>query len=331
MDQIAKIAESSDEPPVPPSESVPVPQPTEKEISVTIADLTQLAWAHAALDSLSDILESAQDKQILSDVRALETRARSQLDSIASIIVKDKTLLNELLSSHDGHRDAIELVSLVGLVGLRKIDTGLVSSILDSVRDKQVKKRLLRSPEDDRRHSIDMTIRLAQVNSLMKGRDSVEPFLDAALEYSTKYSVLPEWVDPDVKGSGLGEGCSVMAAADLLLLVRRMVAYEDGQDLIILSGIPEDWFMSSTSLSMAAMATKAGRVSVEVGTSANQHQIEVKMEYLPQELEVHVPSSRAMPMVKIYGGGVAGRFHSETSPHVRVVPLSNNVVVTFHR
>jgi len=122
-----------------------------------------------------------------------------------------------------------------------------------------------------------------------------------------------------------------LAAADLVLLLRTMFAFEDGSDLIILAGIPDEWFTATVPLSVSRIHTTSGRVSVDVGTSANQHQIEVRMEYLPQELEIHVPTSRALPMVKVYGAGVAGRFQDEVSPRIRVVPLSDDVVVTFHK
>jgi hypothetical protein len=36
-------------------------------------------------------------------------------------------------------------------------------------------------------------------------------------------------------------------------------------------------------------------------------------------------------MAKVYGGGLAGRFASSASPHIRIVPLSEDVVLAFHR
>jgi hypothetical protein len=63
----------------------------------------------------------------------------------------------------------------------------------------------------------------------------------------------------------------------------------------------------------------------------NQRQIEVRMQSLPREIDAYLPTARTVSMAKVYGGGLAGRFASSSSPHVRVVPLSEDVVLAFSR
>jgi hypothetical protein len=65
--------------------------------------------------------------------------------------------------------------------------------------------------------------------------------------------------------------------------------------------------------------------------SANQHQIETRIEHLPEEIEIHVPDSVPLRMVKSYGGSIVDRAVKARSPHLRLVPLSNEVVLTYHK
>ena len=122
-----------------------------------------------------------------------------------------------------------------------------------------------------------------------------------------------------------------MAATDMLLLIRDMGLIESGEDLIVFPGIPEDWYTSINPLIVTRVPTTKGTVHLELGTSANQHQIEVRMDPLPNELEIHVPENFSLPMVKVYGGSVVGRVKETSSKYLRIVPLTNAVVLTFHR
>jgi hypothetical protein len=65
--------------------------------------------------------------------------------------------------------------------------------------------------------------------------------------------------------------------------------------------------------------------------SANQHQIEIGIEDLPEEIEIHVPEGVPLRMVKAYGGSIVDRAAKARSPHLRLVPLSNEVVLTYHK
>jgi hypothetical protein len=84
-------------------------------------------------------------------------------------------------------------------------------------------------------------------------------------------------------------------------------------------------------LTIKGFPTTLGPVDLELGSSKNQHQVEVKVKQLPQEIEVHVPHSFSLPLLKVFGGAIIERFPDAESPHVRVIPLSDKVVLTFHR
>jgi hypothetical protein len=122
-----------------------------------------------------------------------------------------------------------------------------------------------------------------------------------------------------------------MAAVDFLLLVREMILSEDGEDLVVLPAISDEWYTSSIPLTVKSLPTSHGEVDIEVGVSTNQHQIEVGMKNLPRELIIQVPTHFALPMVKAFGGVIIDRAKDPVSPYVRIMPLSVNVVATVHR
>ena len=159
----------------------------------------------------------------------------------------------------------------------------------------------------------------------MKHRDQVEPLLKRAVEFLTEDYLLPEYVDIKSFGGSVGVGASILAASDLILL------FEDRENLVLFSGIPDDWFTSKRPLIMEDLCTTHGYSSIEIGSSANQYQLEINMENIPEEIEFHVPPSVPLPMVKAYGSTIVERVSKSVSPFLRVVPHSNEVVLTFHK
>jgi hypothetical protein len=162
-------------------------------------------------------------------------------------------------------------------------------------------------------------------------RNKIEPFLQRSLEFLSEDYLLPDYVDIQTYGGSGGTGSSVLAAADIIHLLNDMIVHEAVSNLIFLPGIPESWYSSKRSLIVSGIPTKFGRAHIELGMSANQHQIETRIEDLPEEIEIHVPDSVPLRMVKSYGGSIVDRAVKARSPHLRLVPLSNEVVLTYHK
>jgi hypothetical protein len=55
------------------------------------------------------------------------------------------------------------------------------------------------------------------------------------------------------------------------------------------------------------------------------------MEILPEEIEIHVPESVPIRMIKAYGASIVDKAAKDRSPHVKLIPLSNDVTLTYHR
>ncbi len=123
----------------------------------------------------------------------------------------------------------------------------------------------------------------------------------------------------------------MIAAADFILLIRDMLLYEEGSNLIILAGVPEAWFTTKKPLIVDSLPTLSGNSHIELGSSANQHQIEIGLVELPEELEVHIPSSVPMSMVKAHGSSIVERASKAASPFLKLVPLSEDTVLTYHK
>ncbi|TFF95144.1 hypothetical protein EU546_03825 [Candidatus Thorarchaeota archaeon] len=226
--------------------------------------------------------------------------------------------------------EVLTLLETASLFGLEGIDPEVMRVSIDSLLTADGLIRTSTMDESDH-GCVTATLQMAHYYSRLHNGDRVENILEALSDVFSEYHMLPDFVISTSPLRVAGQRCSAAASSLLLVLLLDMIGYERAQDLIVLSGVPDGWYTSLTPLTVKDLNLESGSAQVEVGISANQHQIDVRTEYLPQELEVHVPVSRAMPMVKVYGGGVAGRFEDEISPHIRIVPLSDNVVLTFHK
>ena len=96
-------------------------------------------------------------------------------------------------------------------------------------------------------------------------------------------------------------------------------------------GIPEDLYTSKYPLIISNIPTDIGPVHLEIGASKNQHQIEVRLESLPEEIEFRFPAIIPISIVKVHGAGIAGRSDDKNFPYVRVIPISESIVLTFRK
>ncbi|NWF95146.1 MAG: hypothetical protein HXY34_03305 [Candidatus Thorarchaeota archaeon] len=296
----------------------------------TLQNVTNHIVRMIVCESLAVLLDAVGERAQAEEMSQISRRLHDHLGDLSrQTITADR--MRTLMATEEGQTEALRLLDVLTLPSRRYIDSSLVDVFVDAIKSTMLKRRFLKPPGSERYLPSYLGLRLAQLHTIRSDSDSAEQLLTRALEYLNASHTLPELVDPESTERGAGGGCCILASSDLLLLLVMMVLREEGSDLVVLPGLPEDWFMPTNPLAMERIPTRRGVVTVEVGTSANQHQIDIQMEYLPQELEVHVPTTRAMSMVKVYGGSVVSRVQSATAPHIRLVPLSNNVVLTFHK
>ncbi|MFW9796812.1 MAG: hypothetical protein ACFFE2_07225 [Candidatus Thorarchaeota archaeon] len=200
---------------------------------------------------------------------------------------------------------------------------------------KTVKRRVIRNlwkiQEPTELFSSHLALRIAHFHVWDQQRDAAEPLLLRALEFLSEDYLFPEFVNTRTFGGSGGAGTSVLAAADIILLLSDMLVLEDKNNLVFLAGVPSEWYSGTKPLMIKGLHTRFGKTRIEIGLSANQHQIETGMEILPDEVEIHVPETVPIRMVKAYGGSIVARAAKNQSPHLKLVPLSNDVTLTYHR
>ncbi len=290
-------------------------------------EVVRALWNIAALKAGFGACKTLGDEKGLRSMEESLDRYESVLEAYAESLTEE----DELFTSIERQMQALELVTTASLLKTGINDSKLFEAAMASVTEHLISSNLVKVVAPTSRLSGHLGLRLGQHYAQQKLEHEVEQFLKRTLEFIDSFDNIPEFVNPRTGGGSHGSGCSIKAATDLLLLVREMIAQMHGDNLVILPAIPDSWYTSSISLTVQNLPTTLGEADIEVGSSPNQHQIEVRMKNLPQELVVHVPTLFALPMIKAFGGGIVERFKDAQSPYVRVVPLSNTFVATFHR
>ncbi|MFX1579433.1 MAG: hypothetical protein ACFFBJ_07260 [Promethearchaeota archaeon] len=211
------------------------------------------------------------------------------------------------------------------------LDKDFLRTICKKISDRRLVRNLWKTSEPVELFSSHLALRIAHFHVWDRQRDAAEPLLRRALEFMSEDFLLPEFVNPRTFGGSGGAGSSVMAAADIILLLSDMLVLEDKDNLVFLAGIPSEWYEESKPLNIKSIHTRFGKTRIDIGSSANQHQIETGMEILPEEIEIHLPSTVPIRMIKAYGGSIIDRAAKDRSPHIKLVPLSNDVTLTYPR
>ncbi len=108
-----------------------------------------------------------------------------------------------------------------------------------------------------------LTLHIAQA-LLRAGRREFFDMVAAVADLASPTGQWPEAVHPHTLGGCMGDGQHVWAAAEWVMMVRNMFVREEGERLILASGVPETWLDSGCDLSFGPTATPHGPVSVEL-------------------------------------------------------------------
>ncbi|MGY5864224.1 MAG: hypothetical protein RTV41_06435 [Candidatus Thorarchaeota archaeon] len=290
----------------------------------------QLLWDLAALKEalrFHVVTKKPIIKQLRDTIKQIEGEIRSKLDELrgARWPRPQDPVMNDL------DRVILDILTSVAQLRITKFDRKFLRELCSKVENRRIVRNLWKTPEPTELFSSHLTLRLAQFHIFDRQRNKVETYLQRSLEFLSEDYLLPDFVDIRTYGGSGGTGSSVLAAADLILLLNDIMVHEDVSNLVFLPGIPEKWYSSKKPLLVNGLPTKFGRAHIEIGMSANQHQIETGIEYLPEEIEIHVPDSVPLRMVKAYGGSIIDRAAKARSPHIRLIPLSNEITLTYYK
>lgn len=212
-----------------------------------------------------------------------------------------------------------------------EVDLAFLDRLFTRVSNKRIVNNLWKSFTPVETYSSHLALRLGHYFTLTQQRDRIEPILRRALEFLSEDYLLPEFVNTRSYGGAGGASSSVLASADLILLLRDMIIREDNSSLVFLDGVPDDWFTAKRPLIIDDLPTRIGPAHIEIGSSANQHQIETILVDYPDEIEFHLPTTVPMSMVKGYGCSIVERSSKTRSPFLRVIPMSDEIVLTYHK
>jgi hypothetical protein len=236
---------------------------------------------------------------------------------------------SEHLSSQEEVRQALDLLGLVALLRDDTLDVEALLSLSMYLEKEYIFRGLFRPSSDSKQVTSYLSLHLAHLFALYGKRDLTEHIFNWVLKHRSSYGFLPETINMETRNGGRGSGCSIKAAQGMVILVREMLLVERGNNLIVAQGVPEEWFTTDAPLTVKEIPTAFGPIGIEFAPSANQHQIEITLDQLPEEIEFNIPSHFPLNMIKAYGGGVIERI--EEDHLIRIVPFSESVVLAYHR
>jgi hypothetical protein len=143
-----------------------------------------------------------------------------------------------------------------------------------------------------------LTLHIAQV-LLRAGDARAHQLIDAVADLATPTGQWPEAIHPRTLGGCMGDGQHVWAAAEWLMMLRNLFVREEGDTLIIGSGIRAQWLAQGSPFGLYGTLTPGGRVSVRVepagGSEALLH-VEADWRGAVPRLDVQVPGYGARPL-----------------------------------
>jgi len=108
-----------------------------------------------------------------------------------------------------------------------------------------------------------LTLHLAQVY-LRAGDARYFELMKVVADIASPTGQWPEAVHPHTGGGCMGDGQHVWAAAEWVLMIRNCFVREEGNRLILCSGIPQKWFEAGTEMFFGPAQTAFGEISITI-------------------------------------------------------------------
>jgi hypothetical protein len=136
-----------------------------------------------------------------------------------------------------------------------------------------------------------LTLHLAQVLLRAGDRRQVD-LVRAVAELASATGQWPEAIHPRTHGGCMGDGQHVWASAEWVSIIRNWFVREEGDHLVLGSGLPEAWLDGRKSMKLGPTVTPFGRITVEIESDGNQIQVRWsgKWHEQPPMIEVRLPN-----------------------------------------
>jgi hypothetical protein len=113
-----------------------------------------------------------------------------------------------------------------------------------------------------------LTLHLAQV--LLRAGDARHVDLTQAVaDLASSTGQWPEAIHPRTGGGCMGDGQHVWASAEWVLMVRNCFVREEGERMILCSGIPPHWLEAAETIRFGPTSTAFGPITVQVNPGKN--------------------------------------------------------------
>jgi len=140
-----------------------------------------------------------------------------------------------------------------------------------------------------------LTLHMAQI-LLRAGDARFAALMDWIGSLASPTGQWPEAIHPRIRSGCMGDGQHVWASAEWILMVRNcLVREEEGEGLLILlSGAPERWYTSSSTLSFGPAPTTFGTISLSASSRGNRLAVHWNARWRGREprIEVRLPGYR---------------------------------------
>ncbi len=153
-----------------------------------------------------------------------------------------------------------------------------------------------------------LTLHVAQV--LLRAGDPRHASLTRAVaELASPTGQWPEAIHPHTLGGCMGDGQHVWAAAEWVLMMRNLVVREEGQRLVLGSGLVPEWLAAGASLRLGPAPTSHGPVSVEIAPEAGGARVTWRGDWRgkPPEIVLAVPGHERLTVAGEGGSGLQRR------------------------
>ena len=137
-----------------------------------------------------------------------------------------------------------------------------------------------------------LTLHVAQV-LLRAGDSSFFDLVQRVSDLASETGQWPEAIHPRTGGGCMGDGQHGWAAAEWVVMIRSMFVREEGTELHLGSGVPQQWLSVGETVKYGPTPTRFGPVSVEITVGDTQHTVawESNWHEPPTAIWITLPSS----------------------------------------
>ncbi len=143
-----------------------------------------------------------------------------------------------------------------------------------------------------------LTLDIAQTLLRAGQPERAWPLIRAVEDLASDTGQWPEAIHPHTRGGCMGDGQHMWAAAEWIMIMRALFVREEGDALVIGSGLLPEWLASSERLAFGPTGTPWGPVTVTLEPSVAGRTVAVQGQWhgAPPQLRCAVPGFRAIDL-----------------------------------